>query len=275
MFQESQFDERELVVPLRPSETAVATVSLLVFLGAMILFLLSLMLPTLTSSAPIYLTLTVSLSLALMVPALVCIFYRCRARLVLAEAGLRWRTWGDWRQVSWDGVQDYFDLPPQGNNTGDGLMTIRTDAGDVLLNSKWQESEAVRGWVQARATHTAVTEWGVYGERSHAADTRTFVYRQNGFWFMLLFGCGVLLPSTGYWWYEILRPRRSSFFAGAWNPSDFWGSLITIILFAIIVLGGIVIINLPLLVFLALLPGMLETRKRRKERITTDRKSVV
>jgi len=258
---------RELVVPLRPSETVVATVSLLAFIGAMILLLWLLMLPTFAPSAPIYPALTASLCLALMVPASVCIFYRCHARLVLSENSLRWRTWGDWRRVSWDGVRDYFDLPPQGSSTGDGLMAIRTDAGDVLLSGKRHEREAVRRWVQARATQAGVTEWGVQGERSCASDKRTFRYGQKDFWTTsLIFGV-LFLPWTVYGWYEILRLSGRHFFTGIWTPGDFWGSLILIIFAGIMSLFGLVTVNLPLFIFLALLPGMLETRKRREERI--------
>lgn len=264
---ESEASQRELVVPLRPNEAAVASVSLLAFIGAIILLLWLLMLPTLAAPAPIYPALTALLCFALVVPALVCIFYRCHARLVLSETGLRWRTWGEWRRASWDGVQDYFDVPPQGSSPSDKLMTIRTDAGDVLLSGRWPESEAVRSWVQARATHAAVTEWGVQGERSHASDTRTFRYDLKDARGMLLFTFGVLLPLAGYWWYMILRsiPRD---FDGAWKPGDFWGSLIAVTAQGLLLLFGLVLFSLPLLFFLSFLPGILDARKRREERIT-------
>ena len=181
------------VVPLRPNETVVATVSLLAFIGAVVLLFAALMSPTLAGTPPLDIHLTVSASLALMVPALVCIFFRCHARLVFGETGLRWRTWGDWRRTTWNGVRDYCDLPPR-TGSSDRLMTIQTDAGDVILSRKWRESEAVRQAVQARATEAAVTEWGVQEERSHAADTRTFRYGQKDFWVTLLLGGGFFLP---------------------------------------------------------------------------------
>lgn len=264
---EPEASQRELVVPLRPSGTTIAAVSLPAFMGAFFLLVLLLILPTSKPSAPIYIVLLVLLSLALMAPASFCIFYRCHARLVLSETGLRWRTWGEWRRASWNSVQDYFDVPPQGSSTGDKMMTIRTDAGDVVLNCKWQESEAVRDWVQARATHAAVTEWGVQGERSHAADTRTFGYDQKDARGMLLFIFGVLLPMIGSWWYMILRSTPRDF-AGAWHPGNFWGSVIAVTSQGIFLLFSLVFVSLPLLIFLSFLPGVLDARKRRKERIT-------
>jgi len=268
MFQESQFDEHELVVPLRPNGDVVGTVSLLAFIGAMFVLPFILVFPVPSPPlSPLETGLALSAVVVGVTPALLCIFYRCHARLVLSETGLRWRTWGDWRRASWDGVQDYFDVPPQGNSTGDKLMTIRTDAGDVLLSGKWRESGAVRRWVQARATHAAVTEWGVQGERSHAADTRTFRYDQKASRGMLLFTFGVLLPLYADWWYMILRSTPRAF-AGAWHPSNFWGSLIAVTSQGIFLLFSLVFVSLPLLIFLSFLPGMLDARKRRAERIT-------
>ena len=73
----------------------------------------------------------------------------------------------------------------------------------------------------------------------------------------------------------MLRPSRGSFFAGAWTPGDFWGSLITIVFFAILMLGGAVIFSLPALIFLSFLPEMLDARKRRNERITTRQSGIM
>ena len=269
MIRTSPEDEREIVVPLRPNETVVATVLLFAFIGVMSLLLLLVVFPASFNPLPKMFTwVLLPAAVAGLAPGFVLIFYRCHARLVLGETGLRWRNWGDWQRALWDGVQDYFDVPQSEGSTGDKLMAIRTEAGNVLLSGKWRESEAVRRWVQARAVQAAVTEWGVQGERSHAADTRTFRYGQKDFWTTLLVFGILFLPWTVYGWYEILRPKGSSFFAGAWTQGDFWGSLITVTFVGIMLLFGLVIVNLPLCIFLALLPEMLDARKRREERIT-------
>ncbi len=284
MFQESQFDEHELVVPLRPNGDVVGTVSLLAFIGAMFVLPFILVFPVPSPPlSPLETGLALSAVVVGVTPALLCIFYRCHARLVLSETGLRWRTWGDWRRASWDGVQDYYDVPPHSSRDFDKLMTIQTDAGNVLLSCKRYEREAVRHWVQARATHTAVAGWGVQGERSHAGDTRTFRYDQKDFWNKRMIDIFVFLPYTAAgWclilavgWHLILRPTGKSFFAGAWHSGDFWGSLISATFLVMLLMGGAFFVNIPLLVFLSGLPEMIEARKRRAERITTRQSGIM
>lgn len=211
----------------------------------------------------------ISAAVAAIIPAVVCLFYRCHARLVLAETGLRWRTWGDWRRVSWNAVEDYYDLPDPNKDTG-FLMALKTTAGTILLDRRWPESDDVRQWVQARATAAEVSHWGVLGQRK--TDTRTFTYPQEDFWGMLIGGFGLFVPLTLYRWYFILHPKGRTFWAmltANWNPSHLWDSLIgvgsTMLLFFVFLAWS----SLPLLFLFANVPILLDRRRRRRERITT------
>ena len=266
--------EAELTVPLRPNTNTVG----FVLVSASIAYGLFLVAPTVSIPAqslpPLWSWswLAVAAALAAMIPALVCLFYRVHARLVLSETGLRWRTWGDWQRVSWNAVEDYYDLPPRPSNGTGELMTLKTTAGAVLLDRRWQESADVRQWVQVRATAAEATEWGVLGQRTTKSDTRTFSYPQEDFWIVLIGGLGVIVPLTLLNWYWLLHPKGRTFWAMLtqnWKPGHLWDSLIgtgfTMLLFFVY----IVMFNSPLRILLANVPMLLDRRRRRWERITT------
>jgi len=236
---EPEADQRELVVPLRPNATVVGTVSLLAFMGAMFVlpFILVFPVPSVPLS-PLETWLALSAVVVGVTPALLCIFYRCHARLVLSETGLRWRTWGEWRRVSWDGVQDYYDVPPHSSRDFDKLMTIQTDAGNVRLCRDWRGTDRVRQVVQERATAAETAEWGVLGQRSCAADTRTFGYSQKAFWNLVGQGFGLVVPYAVFGWYWILRPYPHggstwTTIAEGWTPGDGGEKLFDTVCFAL------------------------------------------
>lgn len=268
--------ERELIVPLRPNTNVVATTLLFAFIGGVSLFLFDLVVSVPAQALPpFWVWLAVLAASAMMVPALVCLFYHCHARLVLSETGLRWRTWGDWRQVSWDAVEDYYDLPLHLNDGTGELMTLKSDAGIILLDRRWPESDAVRVWVQARVTAAKATEWGVLGQRTTESDAHTFSYLQQEFWNTLTTWFFVLLVYTASTWVWIARlasskshvPTQPS--APFWTPGEFWLDLVAAAFIGLIIIGGSVILSLPLLIFVSLMPTLLDSRRRRQERITT------
>jgi len=267
----------ELTVPLRPNTSTVYAVALCVFIGSCALLLLFLLSPP--PSPPIYSRLLLLFPAIASAPALVCIFYRCRARLILGETGLRWRTWGDWRRTPWDGVRDYFDNLPRSSGEGGTLMTLKTDAGDITLDRRWRESEEVRRIIQERARQAETAAWGVEGQRTSGTDAHTFIYRQNDFWFAVVFGVCVVLPYTAFCWQWLLSlpPKGRSFWGTLtqfWVPGDLWGSLFGGVFSLLLMVFMVFMVHIPLLIVIACVPGALDTRRRRAQRITTRRDGI-
>ncbi len=264
--------EHELTVPLRPNTNAVgaALVSASIACGLFLVAPTVSVPPQSVTPAWSWSWLAVTAALAAMIPALSCLFYRAHARLVLNETGLRWRTWSDWRRVSWHAVEDYYDLPPHPSDGTGELMTLKTTAGAILLDRRWQESADVRQWVQARATAAEATEWGVIGQRTTKSDTRTFSYPQEEFW-SLIGGFGVFVPLILLNWYWLLHPKGRTFWAMLtqnWKPGHLWDSLIGTGFTMLFFFVYIVIFNYPLRILLANVPMLLDRRRRRWERIT-------
>ena len=265
---------REVTIPLRPNTSTVSWVALFAFLGVLMLMGLSVVEPL----HPPLSWFLVSISTIILAPALLCVFYRCHACLLLSETGLLWRTWGDWRRTSWGGVNDYYDQPPKSGSKEDDLMTIETDAGNITLNRHWHESDEVRQIVQQQARGIATAEWGIQGQRTSGIDSRTFSYNQKDFWFAVIYGIGLCLPYTFFGWRWLLsRPKGGSFwgiFAGAWDPVDLWSSLFDTAFVLLLMVFMIFIVNVPLLILAAGLPAMLDVRRCRAERITVRRDGI-
>ncbi len=263
--------EHELTVPFRPNKGVLTNVILLAFIDVMVTGA-SFSIPS-TPGPPLPLLWRgafISAYVAAIIPALACLFYRCHARLVLTGTGLHWRTWGDWRRVSWNAVADYYDLPPHLGGGTDELTALKTTAGTILLNRRWPESYDVRAWVQARATAAGATEWSVLGLRK--TDTRTFTYPQGDFWSTFIIGFGLFVPLAVYPWYLILHPKGRTFWAMLtqnWKPGHLWESIIGVGSAMLLFFVYIVWLNFPLLLLVANVPILLDIRRRRQERITT------
>ena len=85
--------DQEISIPLRQSTSIVYPAVLFAFVGILCLTLWFIAFPAALSS------LLWTAAFLFLAPVLACIFYRCHACLILNEMGLRWRTWGDWRQT--------------------------------------------------------------------------------------------------------------------------------------------------------------------------------
>lgn len=267
-------DSRELIVPLRLNSDLTFFAPLAAVIGGTLFYLIIMSPGPVKIHPPLFFWAQVSTAVATTVPLPFCTFYRCRARLVLSETGLRWRTWGDWQRTTWNGVRDYYDLL----SDDDPVMAIITDAGNICFDRKWSGSEAVRRWVQARATAAETTEWGVLGLRSCASDTRTFVYRRNSIWFTLLFNCGFFLPYIVFGWYWMLHGGAAPFWKmliESWMPGHFWISFFTKLFGLLFIFFEIIGVNCPLHFIFLSVPVMLEIWKRRAERITTQHTGIV
>ncbi len=266
----------ELTIPLRPNTNAVGFASLLAFIIAFGwgMFFLAHFAPgpPLTAWEK---WAAVLVSVAVLTPALACVFYRLHARLALTEAGLRWRTWGEWRQVSWDAVTDYYDLPYDPKDGEGKLMRIETSLGAVLADRRWPESAEARQWIEARATAADALGWGVLGDRTTKTGTRIFTYPQKEFWNTLAVWLVILPVYIASIWLLLANGSRSNSPAAAqlssafWAPGEFWIDLVIAVFLGLLTAGGVVIFSLPLLVFVSMVPQLIDVRRRRSERITT------
>ena len=271
MIMEADGRTQEISIPLRQSRSIVNLAILLAFVGTLCLTLLFVASPAVLSSLIVSPLLWIAFFVFL-APLLACIFYRYHARLILSKTGLRWRTWGDWRRASWDGVTDYYDQPSPSDGESVELMTVETDTGNIVLDRHWRESEKVRRLIQQQARQTAATEWGVLGQRTTETDARTFAYGQKHIWFFVIFGIGFCLPYTAMGWHWLLgsHPQGGSFwgmFTQAWTPGDLWGSLFGIAFIVLLLVFAVFVISGPMLIILASLPGILDVLCRRSERI--------
>lgn len=84
-------------------------------------------------------------------PLLVVVWWR-RARIVAAEEGLRWRSWGGWRFVPWSGVvRCSFDIAARGQCT----YIIETRRGTFRFTPFWRDGDELYSVIQTHAADRA------------------------------------------------------------------------------------------------------------------------
>jgi len=185
-----------------------------------------------------------------------------RTRIVAGTEGLRWRSLGRWRRAGWDEVTDYYYLA--GLEGTPNQWEVETLAGTLKFGTDITRGDALRAAIVQRATHARARSWGQKGVRAEDPWPRHYGYRSaRADWVavrvassaMIACACAVLC------W---LVPTTLSTAAEIGWPLAVTQALV-----------GLLIIGVMVVMAMALVPAVKETRRRHGESISVDQDGIL